>query len=120
MLSSPDGKFRFILNYQNHFTKFCILRPLKSKSKAEVGSNLLNTFTVFCAPAILQCDNGHEFIAKVIEELVLIWKDLKIVHLQSQDSVERPNQDSPYAVLFGNEQKSDLSSILLSLWHKNR
>ncbi|CAF3516224.1 unnamed protein product [Rotaria socialis] len=156
MQSSPDGKFKFILNYQDHFTKFCILRPLKSKTAAEVAYNLLDIFTTFGAPAILQSDNGREFVAKVIEELALIWKDLKIVHgkprhPQSQGSVERSNQDtkqllgtwirennstkwaeglrfvqfqknscfhrvlnnSPYAVLFGNQPKLGLSSTSL-------
>ncbi|CAF3998763.1 unnamed protein product, partial [Rotaria sp. Silwood1] len=74
MQSSPDGKFKFILNYQDHFTKFCILRPLKSKTAADVPYNLLDIFTTFRAPAILQSDNGREFVAKVIEELALIWK----------------------------------------------
>ncbi|CAM4741905.1 unnamed protein product [Rotaria magnacalcarata] len=156
MQSSPDGKFKFILNYQDHFTKFCILRPLKSKTAAEVAYNLLDIFTTFGAPAILQSDNGREFVAKVIEELALIWKDLKIVHgkprhPQSQGSVEISNQDtkqllgtwipennstkwakglrfvqfpknscfhrvlnnSPYAILFGNQPKLGLSSTSL-------
>ncbi|CAF3791028.1 unnamed protein product, partial [Rotaria socialis] len=156
MQSSPDGKFKFILNYQDHFTKFCILRPIKSKTAAEVAYNLLDIFTTFGAPAILQSDNGREFVAKVIEELALIWKDLEIVHgkprhPQSQGSVERSNQDtkqllgtlthennstkwaeglrfvqfqknsgfhrvlnnSPYAVLFGNQPKLGLSSTSL-------
>ncbi|CAM4890692.1 unnamed protein product [Rotaria socialis] len=156
MQSSPDGKFKFVLNYQDHFTKFCILRPLKSKTAADVAYNLLDIFTTFRAPAILQSDNGREFVAKVIEELALIWKDLKIIHgkprhPQSQGSVERSNQDtkqllgrwirennsnkwteglrfvkfqknscfhrvlnnSPYAVLFGNQPKLGLSSTCL-------
>ncbi|CAF1383460.1 unnamed protein product, partial [Rotaria magnacalcarata] len=91
----------------------------------------------------LQSDNGHEFVAKIIQELALIWKDLKIVHgkpchPQSQGSVERSNQDakqllalrfvqfqnnscfhrvlnnSPYAVLLGSKPKLDLSSTSLN------
>ena len=78
MQSSPDGEFKFILNYQDHFTKFCVLRPLKSKTATEVAYNLLDIFTTFGAPAILQSDNGREFTAKVIKELSLIWKILKL------------------------------------------
>ena len=64
-----------------------------------MADNLLNIFTTFGALAILQSDNGHEFVSKVIEELALIWKDLRIVHgkprhPQSQASVERSNQDT--------------------------
>ncbi|CAF4281734.1 unnamed protein product, partial [Adineta steineri] len=157
MQFSPDGEFKFILNYADHFTKFSILRPLKSKTAAEVAFNLLDIFTTFGAPAISQSDNGREFAARVIEELALIWKDLKIVHgkprhPQSQGSMERSNQDtkqlsgtwirennstkwaedlrfvqyqknacfhrllnnSPYAVLFGNESKLGLSLTSLN------
>jgi hypothetical protein len=50
------------------------------------------------APLILQPDNGREFVVKVIEELVKIWKDCKIAHglprhPQSQGSVEKANAD---------------------------
>ncbi|CAF4624581.1 unnamed protein product, partial [Didymodactylos carnosus] len=37
MQSCPDGPFKFILNYQDHFTKFCVLRPMKTKTAAEVA-----------------------------------------------------------------------------------
>jgi hypothetical protein len=47
---------------------------------------------------IRQTDNGRELVAKVIEELLKVWKDCKIVHgstrhPQSQGSVERANAD---------------------------
>lgn len=35
--SVPDGKFKWILNYQDHSTKFLSLRPLESKRTSEVG-----------------------------------------------------------------------------------
>ncbi|CAF4046187.1 unnamed protein product [Rotaria sordida] len=98
MQSCPDGPYKFILNYQDHFTKFCSLKPLKPKTAAEVAYQLLDIFTTFGAPEILQSDNGREFVAKVIQELAIMWKDLKIVHgrarhPQSQGSVEQCNQD---------------------------
>lgn len=31
MQSNPDGDYKFILNYQDHLTKFILLRPLKSR-----------------------------------------------------------------------------------------
>ena len=62
MQSCPEGPYKFILNYQDHFTKFCVLRPLKTKTATEVAYHLLDIFTTFDAPAILQSDNGHEFV----------------------------------------------------------
>jgi len=37
MQSEPDGYYRFIMNYQDPFTKFTILRPLKSKIAEEAA-----------------------------------------------------------------------------------
>jgi hypothetical protein len=56
--SNPDGKFRWILNYQDHSTKFLSLRPLESKRAIEVARNLLSLFLTFGAPKILQSDNA--------------------------------------------------------------
>ncbi|KAL8589382.1 hypothetical protein ACOMHN_021534 [Nucella lapillus] len=84
------------MTYFNHFTKFCILRPLTSKRAEEVAVNLLYIFLLFCAPAILQSDNGREFVNALIAELSTLWPDLKLVtgrprHPQSQGAVERVN-----------------------------
>jgi hypothetical protein len=56
-----DGDFKFILHYQDHLTKFAVLRPLTSKLAAEVGFQLLDIFLLFGAPHILQSHNGREF-----------------------------------------------------------
>lgn len=96
--SNPDGKFRWILNYQDHSTKFLSLRPLESKRAIEVAKNLLSIFLTFGAPKILQSDNGREFVNTIITELKTLWPDCVIVHgrprhPQSQGSIERSNQD---------------------------
>ena len=59
--SCPDGEFKFILNYQDHGTKFCDNAALTSKKAASVALALLDIFSVMAPPAILQCDNGSEF-----------------------------------------------------------
>jgi hypothetical protein len=92
----PDGEYKFILNVQDHFTKFVHLFPLKQKTAATVAWHLMDLFLTFGAPQILQSDNGREFRAAVVEELKLLWPDLKLVHgrarhPQSQGSVERSN-----------------------------
>ena len=98
MQSEADGDFRFIFNYQDHLTKFTILKPLKTKTAEEVAYNLVDIFCIFGAPFILQSDNGREFANKIIDSLRDIWPGLKLVHgkprhSQSQGSVERSNQD---------------------------
>ena len=84
--------------YQDHLTKFCVLRPLSSKRSGEVASQLADIFLLIGVPAILQSDNGREFTSCIMEQLRSIWPDLKLVHgkprhPQSQGSVERANSN---------------------------
>lgn len=96
--SSADGEYKWLLNYQDHATKYLHLRPLRTKRAAEVAIELVKIFLEFGAPHILQSDNGREFTASVIQEIMEYWPDCRIVHgrprhPQSQGSVERSNQD---------------------------
>ena len=98
MQSMAKGSFKWIMVYQDHLTKFCVLRPLTSKRAAEVAYQLVDIFLLFGAPAVLQSDNGSEFTAEVITELKQVWPLLNLVHgkprhPQSQGSVERANGD---------------------------
>lgn len=63
----PDNNFKYVLHYQDHLSKYHFLRPLTSKRASEVAYHLLQIFFDFGAPAILQSDNGKEFVAKVIQ-----------------------------------------------------
>ena len=57
MQSLADGEMKWIIVYQDHFTKFVSLRPLKQKSAVEVATNLFDIFSIFGVPYILQSDN---------------------------------------------------------------
>ena len=52
MQSLPDGEFKWILVYQDHFTKFVVLRPIKAKSAICVAEALLEIFSLLGVPAI--------------------------------------------------------------------
>ena len=96
--SLPHGEYKWILNAQDHMTKFCHLRPLKAKSASEVAWALYKIFCRCGAPCILQSDNGREFRNNLVSSLKLLWPGLEIVHgrartLQTQGSVERANGD---------------------------
>ena len=47
--------------YQDHLTKFCVLRFLTSKHAAKVAYQLMDVFLLFGAPTILQSDNGSVY-----------------------------------------------------------
>ena len=96
--SHPDGDKRIILVYQDHLTKFVVLKALKTKRAEEVAYNLIDIFTLIGAPSVLQSDNGREFSNQIVSNLKEYWPQLQIVHgkpphSQSQGSVERANQD---------------------------
>ena len=98
MQSLSHGSFKWIMVYQDHLTKFVVIRPLTSKRAAEIAYQLMDIFLLFGAPYILQSDNGSEFTAQIISDLKELWPELVIVHgkprhPQSQGSVERANYD---------------------------
>ena len=60
--------------------------------------HLIDIFSIFGVPAILQSDNGREFRNQIINALKDLWPDMKIIHgrarhPQSQGSTERANAD---------------------------
>ena len=73
MQSMPNGHHKWIMVYQDHLRKYCILRPLSTKRAAEVAYQLMDIFLLFGAPQILQSDNGSEFTVAVISELKLLF-----------------------------------------------
>ena len=42
--SQPDGDKKFILNYQDHLTKFIVARALETKIAEEVAYHVLDIF----------------------------------------------------------------------------
>ena len=100
--SDPDGYYRFTMNYQDHLTKFTILRPLKSKASEKVAYQLMDIFCTFGAPFIPQSDNGREFANKIIQNLADMWPGMRLVYgklRHSQSQVERFNQDVRYMLV---------------------
>ena len=90
--------FKYILNVQDHLTKFVVLRALKNKRAATVAAELVDIFSLIGPPGILHSDNGTEFVADIIKQLKQIWPGLEMVHgkprhPQTQGSVERSNGD---------------------------
>jgi len=61
MRHEPDGQFKWILHFIDHFSKFSCLAALKSKRAVEVADAIAIWVGQFEPPAILQCDNGREF-----------------------------------------------------------
>ena len=87
----------WLVVYQHHGLNFAYMRALPDKKMETVTHFLMEIFAIQGAPAILQSDNGREFVNGVIDELKSLWVGLQIVHgrarhSQSQGGVERLNR----------------------------
>jgi hypothetical protein len=96
--SIPYNGYKFVLNYQDHFTKFLVLKPLKTKRAEEVALTLLDILTILGPPSVLQSDNGREFVNSVLKEVCGLWPSITMIngrprHPQSQGSIERTHED---------------------------
>lgn len=127
MQSRPDGEFKWILVFQDHFSKRVSLRSLRKKSGLEVAEALIEIFAETGAPRLLhsQSDNGREFKNKHFWSLKNLFPAIGFVHgrprhSQSQGSVERANQDiEKMLVCWMNENKcSKWVFGKISLWAK--
>lgn len=95
--SKPDNGYKHIMVYQDHATKFCSLRALKTETVVEVATHVTSIFATFGAPAILHSDKGREFTDQLLADLCALWPGTKIVrgkpqHSLGQGPVERDNR----------------------------
>ena len=85
----PEGGYKCILNYQDCFNKFVILR----------ADCLVNIFLEKGPPSLLPTDNGAKFFNKLLmARIKQLWTGTVIVHRrprhpQDQGSVERADGD---------------------------
>ena len=96
MQSKPDHQFIFICHVVDHFSKFHLLFPLKTKSAKEVTQGLIErVFIIFELPSVLHSDNGSEFVNEILNSTIILWPGTcKIVngspgHSQSPGLVEQ-------------------------------
>ncbi|KAG1510139.1 hypothetical protein G6F53_006908 [Rhizopus delemar] len=68
-VTSAQGN-NFFLVLVDLFSRFTVLRPLRDKSAITVAKELVDIFCLIGFPKIIQSDNGKEFIAEVIEQMI--------------------------------------------------
>jgi len=99
MRHSPDGDYCYIGHVVDHFNKFHVLFPLKSKCAVEVATNIEErVLAYFGVPRIFHSDNGREFVNQMLHALFAKWGGNTVFvsgrprHSQSQGCVERGNR----------------------------
>ncbi|XP_025261981.1 KRAB-A domain-containing protein 2-like [Camponotus floridanus] len=107
MQSESDKDYRFIMNYQDHLTKFTILRPLKTKTAEEVAYQFIDIFCLFGCP---HSQGSVERSNQDIRDMLVAW--------MADNNTEKWSEglrfiQSPYE-LFGSAQKIGLADSSLS------
>jgi hypothetical protein len=69
-----------------------VLSPLKTKRAEEFTSHLLDICLLFGVCCVLQANNCREICSKAVEDLQIVWPELKNQILLNPMSVERANQ----------------------------
>ncbi|KRY08845.1 KRAB-A domain-containing protein 2 [Trichinella patagoniensis] len=108
----PDGDFQVQITYINHFSKFCVLRSLKSKRAQEVDGDYLDIFHYLVPQKCLhQSDMAVNLSTSLLRRRP--W------HPQSQGGVERLNEIiqnnlaiwmKKTTVMFGEESSAEVKS----------
>jgi len=71
MQSQPSVQFKFILNYQDHLTKFVPLRSLQTRKSCKPCIRYF--ILTFGDPVLLHSDNGRKFVNNVITGLTELY-----------------------------------------------
>jgi hypothetical protein len=92
----PDKDFKYVLHWVDHCSNLAQLRAIKTKSAENVRDCLLELFTTFGAPDILQSDNGSEFRNEIVDALCAEFGIDRVYgrpyYPQSNGGVERVNR----------------------------
>jgi len=98
MRHCKDGEYEYIGHFEDHFTKFNVLFPLKTKTADEVSTLLEErVLGYFGSSKIFHSDNGRGFVNLLIRAMFDRWGgDVTFVsgwprYSQSQGLVERGN-----------------------------
>ena len=90
---------KYIFNYQDNLTRFCLLKAIPDKTATTIINCLIQCFCVLGAPSYLHSDNGGEFRNyQLTSYLSQYWPDVKLIkgkpyHPRSQGAIERANKD---------------------------
>lgn len=95
MREQPDGKYCWILHVKDHYSRFCMLYPLRRRSGTAVVRHLMEWIAILGPPQILQTDNGREFVNEAIQHVAtehgILIRRGQTGRPRSQGLVERAN-----------------------------
>ncbi|CAH0726167.1 unnamed protein product, partial [Brenthis ino] len=83
-----DEGYKYILLMVDGFTKFCLLKPLKTLNAQELIPIIRDTITIFGTPSIVITDRGTNFSSNQIRSL---FRELEIDHHMVATGTPRGN-----------------------------
>lgn len=89
MQEEPDGEYRYIIVYEDEVTKFVQLKALKSKEVGNIAAALLEVFTTFGTPCVLQSGSDEQTAIEITN--LLKDKGQQVKH--EKVSLEEPNNE---------------------------
>lgn len=63
-MNKPDDEFKYVLQYQDKFTKFILLRPIVNEDDTELSVELLKIFADFGIPSVIKTSQKHKDLVK--------------------------------------------------------
>lgn len=94
MRLNPDAQYQWVLHIKDHFSRFCMLFPIRERTSAEVAAHFATWVAFMGAPHILQTDHGPEFtdaVAQVAQQYGIRIVRGKPLVPRTQGLVERAN-----------------------------
>lgn len=71
---SNNKDYKYILIMIDAFTKFCVLKPLKTLAGQELVDVVRDTVLLFSAPSLIITDRGTNFTSKPMQNLFSEWR----------------------------------------------
>ena len=95
MRREPDRKYGWILDIKDHYSRFCMLYPLRRRRGKHVVRCFLQWIATMGPPMILQTDNGVEFVTALLTQVAVQHQILirrgQSGRPRSQGLIERAN-----------------------------
>ena len=94
----PDEKgYEYIVVIIDCFSRFCLLYPARTATSEEATECLLHMTSIFPTPEVIYSDNGPQFVATVVEELIsamgMLHKTITPGSHEENSIVERANKE---------------------------
>ena len=130
---NPDGDFKWIGHFMDHFSKYQVIFPLKNKTAQEVAEKIQECVLSYLGvPKIFHSENGREFVNELLQSQGLIENgnktlEKRLAAIKSEKkitgstpwstwlpriqyglnvTVQESIKQTPYAVVFGQQPQS--------------